>query len=367
MKKQILFLAMFVLAVFAGTNNVFAQPSTDKDFLDLVPTYCATYTPLVCGAGTGLNPLPGVEYTYTIGSSSIGKLHWFVTDDTDIITSQGAIAAAIEASDGTGNYILTADAAYNDPDNISPSVKITWKSFDGTANQVILVVYNVDDQNCTDNMEVYRIEPKYSFTLDIAGIAEDGATGGAAVEECVNPIQSATYDGTNLTVDYGTNYVFFAVNAANWMTSWMPDNFTAVSDNANSTVTVDGWAYPGDAATTGTWKTVGTDAVLATQYANNNKGFIDESCIIVRVKVDHGTTVENITNNEKITLTVNGEMVDPADGTTYGNYPDLDEPASGTDCVDDLTSDSADYLITPRPAVTATDPTPFETKVPTGN
>jgi hypothetical protein len=367
MKKQILFLAFFILVALAGINKSYGQVSTtpDADHLDAIPTYCATYTALTCGAGTGLNPLPGVSYPYTITTTSAGRLHWFVTDDANIITTQGTIdPAIIEPMDGSSPYVLTADAAYDAPTSTSLTVNITWKAFDGAANNVILVVYNTDDANCTDNMEVYRIEPKYSFTLDIAGIADAGDTGGAAVEDCVNPIQTATYDGTSqtLTLDYGTDYVFFAVNAANWMTSWMPDNFTATTDGT-SVVTVDGWAYPDDAATTGAWNAVGTDPVLATQYTNNVDGFIDESCIIVRVRVEHASTTENITA-ETINLTVNGEMVDPADGTTYSGYPDLDEPTSGTDCAPNATTDNVDIVITPRPTVAEDTPTPFETKVP---
>lgn len=364
MKKQILFLALFTLALILAGTKSYGQVSTtiDADHLDAVPTFCATYVPLTCGAGDALNPLPGVSYAYTITTTSAGRLHWFVTDDASIVTTQGAIAAAIEPADGTSPYILTADAAYNAPASTSLTVNITWKSFDGAANNVILVVYNTDAANCTDNMEVYRIEPKYSFSLDIAGIADAGTTGGAAVTDCVNPIQTATYDGTTqtLTVDYGTDYVFFSVNAANWMTSWMPS--FGVTTDGTSTATFDGWAYPADAATTGAWKPA-TDPVLATQYSNNDNGFIDEACIVVRVKVDHATTTENLTA-ETINLTVNGEMVDPADGTTYSGYPDMDAPASGTDCINDLTTDNVDYVITPRPTVAESTPTPFETKVP---
>jgi len=361
MKKQILFLPFFIAAIFAGTN-AFGQ-TTDLDYLDAVPTYCAPYVPLTCGVGDALSPLPGVPYTYTVISSSVGTLHWFVTDDASIMDVQGNIAAGIEPDDGSSPYILSADAAYDLTTNTSLTVTITWKSFNGAApNNVILVVYNVDDATCTDNMEVYRIEPKYSFTLDIAGITDAGTTGGDAVSDCVNPIQSASYDGTTLTVDYGSDYVFFAVNAANWMTSWMPGNFTASTDGT-STVTVDGWAYPDAAATTGAWNTVGTDPVLASAYASNAFGFIAEGCIIVRVRVDHGTTTENLAD-ETINLIVNGEMVDPADGTTYSGYPDLDEPASGLDCIDDLITDNADYLITPRPDIDEAGPTPFETKTP---
>ena len=366
MKKQILFLALFSLALIFASSKSYGQVSTtpDVDHLDIVPTYRATYVPLTCGAGDALTPMPGVSYAYTITTTSAGRLHWFVTDEANIVTTQGAIAAAIEPADGTSPYVLTADAAYNAPASTSLTVNITWKSFDGVANNVLLVVYNTDAANCTDNMEVYRIEPKYSFSLDIAGIADGGATGGAAVTDCVNPIQTATYNGATqtLTVDYGTDYVFFSVNAANWMTSWMPGNFTATTDGA-STVTVDGWAYPADAATTGAWKTVGTDPVLATSYANNNNGFIDEAGIIVRVRVDHASTTENLTA-ETINLTVNGEMVDPADGTTYSGYPDLDEAGVGNPCIDNLTTDNVNIVISPRPAVAEGTPTPFETKVP---
>ena len=360
---------MFTLAIiFAGTTTAWGQVSTtpDVDHLDAAATYCPTAVPLTCGTGTALNPLPGVPYDYTITSSSVGTLHWFVTDDSQIITTQGTIAAAIEPADGSSPYILTANTAYNSTTNTSATVNITWKAFDGVANNVILVVYNVDDANCTDNMEVYRIEPKYSFTLDIAGIADAGTTGGDAVADCVNPIQTATYDGASqtLTVDYGTDYVFFAVNAANWLTSWMPDDFN-VTTTGGSTATVTGWAYPDEAGPAGTWNVVGTDQVEASHYASNVDGFIGSAgeCIIVRVEVVHSTVTENLAN-EVINLTVNGEMINPQTTVYDGEYPDLDEPATGTDCIDDLTTDNMNYTITPRPTVAEVTPTPFETKVP---
>ena len=47
--------------------------------------------------------------------------------------------------------------------------------------------------------------------------------------ECVSPIESATYNqlddntpGEMLTVDYGENWVYFVVNAANFIDSWRP-------------------------------------------------------------------------------------------------------------------------------------------------
>jgi hypothetical protein len=366
MKKQIFIMMFLSLAfLFAGTN-AFGQPGTtpDLDRLDAIPTYCPPALPLACGAGSALTPMPGIEYPYTITSSSVGTLHWFVTDDATIISTQGTIAAGIELADGSSPYVLSASANYNVTTNTSPTVNITWKSFDGVANNVLLVVYNVDDANCTDNMEVYRIIPQYAFTLDIAGIADDGTTGGPNIEDCVNPIQSAIYNGTTLTVDYGTDYVFFAVNAANWQTSWLPGDF-AVKTDGGSTVTIDGWAYPANAATGGAWNTVGTDPVLASAYPAgvSNNGFVEEACIIVRVRVEHGIITENLVA-ETINLTVNGIMANPADGTHDGLYPDLEDGGTGQPCYDDLTTDNADFVLTPRPTVTEVTPDPFEPKVP---
>lgn len=364
MKKQILFLAMFALAlIFAGTTKSYAQLNPEEDHLTAVPTFCTTPKLLTCGAGDALHPAPGVSYDYTITSSSAGTVHWFVTDDANIRTTTGT-TTNIDKGDGTGDYILSSSSVYNQTGTNSLTVNITWKSFDGVANNVLLVAYNVDANNCTDNIEVYRIEPKYSFTLDIAAIADDGLSGGT-VSECVAPIVSATYSGTQLNVDYGTNYVFFAVNAANWQTSWMPDDF-AVKTSGTSSVTIEGWAYPDEAATGGAWNAVGTDQVEAAHYTTIvDNGFIGAggACIIVKVRVDHGTQTENIAN-ETINLTVNGEMLNPQTTAYDGLYPDLDEPASGTDCIDDLTTDNADYVITPRPDINESAPTPFELKAP---
>jgi hypothetical protein len=374
MKKQILFLAFFTLAlIFAGTNafGQLSQGSADLPYLDALPTYCTPATTIDCGNGTdALAPIPGQSYEYTINSpTTTGAVRWFVTDEATLISAQGTIAATIEPSDGSGNYILTADGAYDNATNTSKTVNITWKAFDGNTNAVILVVYNVDDANCTDNMEVYRIIPTYNFSLDIAAIADDGANGGT-VSDCVNPIQGATYDGTTLTVDYGTDYVFFAVNASNWNTSWMPDNFTVTTDPGTgpggSTVTVTGWAYPDEAfGASSVWNTVGTDQVEASHYASNNFGFIASECIIVRVEVVHSTLDENIVA-ETINLTVNGEMINPQGAVYDGTYPDLEDGA-GSACPDDLITDNADYTLTPRPAVTENTPTPFEDKTPNGN
>lgn len=360
MKKRILFLAFLITVLFTGMKS-YAQLNTEEDYLTGAPATCATAVPLSCGSADALHPAPGVSYEYTITSSSAGTVHWFVTDDASVMAT-GAIAAAIEPADGSSPYVLTADAAYNNAANTSLTVNVTWKSFDGNANNVILVAYNIDAAGCTNNIEAYRIKPLYQFTLDLAGILDNGAAGAT---ECVAPIVSANYDGTNLTVDYGMNYVFFTVNAANWMTSWRPENFSATSSDPASTIGTIEWALPANATTGGAWNTVGTGVVLATDYASNVNGFIGATgeCIIVRVPVTHASATETLAN-ETINLVVNGQMINPQTAAFDGLYPDLDEGGAGNPCTDDLVTDNADYVITPRPTITETTPTPFENKVP---
>jgi len=377
MKKQILILTFFTLAlIFAGMNSYGQVLNTEEDALTALPTYCVPALALTnCGTGDALAPMPGVPYDYTITIGTGQTVHWFVTDDVNVMTAQETLTGVIDPGDASGAYLLSSDAVYNAPANTSATINLTWKSFNGTLpNNVLLVAYVIDVDGCTDNIEVYRIEPEYAFTLDLAGIQDDGASHADpfAPDECVSPVQSATYDGANLTVDYGINYVYYTVNGANWQTSWQT-SLTATSDNANSVVGAPEWAYPDAATTIGGWNASGTnvDASHAAYITDGLSvdGFVDNdgACIIVRVPVTHGTASENIAD-ETINLIVNGEMVDPADGITYSGYPDLDDAALLNDpCVVDQTTDNLDYVITPRPDLIDVDPNPFETKIPTGN
>lgn len=355
---------MLIMALFFFTSNKsFGQQSNPEiDHLSAVPSYCVPAVPLVCTTGDGLTPVPGVSYTYTITVNDMGTVHWFVTDDANIMTAPSTLTGTIDPGNGSGDYILTSDPlVYNVATNTSLSIDLTWKPFDGNANEVLLVAYAVNAAGCTDNIEVYRIIPSYSFTLDLAGLLDNGTAGAT---ECVGPIQSASYDGTNLNVVYGDNWVFFTVNAANWQTSWKT-NLTATSDHPLSTLGNVEWAYP-DQAVTGPWNASGT-AVDATHYASNVNGFIGPlgECIVVRVPVPHGATMENVTD-EIINLVVNGEMINPETVAYDGTYPDLDEGAVGSPCISDLTTDNVNYTITARPDINAVTPAPFEPKTPTG-
>ncbi|WP_319500087.1 hypothetical protein [uncultured Draconibacterium sp.] len=358
MKKQILFLTVFVAALLAGMNSYGQYVNS----MTGAPT-CTPAVPLSCLSDADeLHPLPGEVYTYTITTdpATVGDVHWFVTDESDIITSATLGTPVLQPNRDVvdGDYILTASAHYDTP-GASKTIDISWKTFD-TSNEVLLVAYVEGAAGCSDNVEVYRIEPSFSFTLDVAGLLD---AGGLGAEECISPVESAVYDGTNLTMDYGENWVFFSVNAANFVDSWEP-TFSAVAANGSTIGTIE-WAYPTDAQANTNWNVSGTpvDAVVAGGAVGAGG-----ECIVVRVQVDHGSVEHNNTTAaEVVTLSIDGVMYDPAtDG--YGNaaLADLDEPASSGACVNDVT-DVATYTLTPRPALVdaipdTPNPTDFEPK-----
>ena len=378
MKKQILFLAFFVLAGLAGITTALGQMRVDPNSLDAAMASCPIAIPLNCAAGTHLTPMPGETYTYEISVSSTPTMvHWFVTDDPAVFAA-GVPTANIDADGGTGTYILDAEnGVYNNNSatpNVATSIDISWKSFDGNANEVLLVAYAIDAAGCTDNIQAWRIIPQYNFTLDIAGLLDDGTAGSA---ECASPVVSATYTGgTDLTMDYGENWVYFTVTAANWMTSWQPTFTIDQSNTATTNSLVDEvmWAYSDEADGAGATWHAATDDVEAAHYegAGATNGFVGLNgvCIVLRVHVDHtdaGSTTQNESlAAETVVIGVDGEMVNPEGGAYDGSYPDLDNGATPSDpCVNTVT-DEGIFTINPRPTITEVTPTtaagPFEPK-----
>lgn len=359
MKKQILILAMFTLAlIFAGPKSY----GQDINYLNVGTTDCPVPAVLNCAGASGseLSPLPGVTYTYTVnvvpGVTAPGYVQWFVTDESALINATGVIPGIMELNDGTSPYLLNATAlAYNSTTNTASTIDISWKSFNGTANQVLLVAYVKGNgtPGCSDNIEVWRIEPTFAFRLEIAGMLPDGTvppTGNAS--ECLTPVQSAVYNGTNLTMDYGDNYVFFVVSAASFVHSWQP-TFNVVSTGTAAGLGDLQWAYPSQAIlAAGTWNAA-TDPVLA-QDGTGAVGDAGE-CIIVRVHLDHGNVENDLLTT--VTLTVDGIMRD-VDNNNYTNpaYADLDNGANAGDPCRVGSYDSAVYELTPRPNITEVNP-----------
>ena len=368
MKKQILFLTFFVAAIFAGTN-AFGQ-NVEPDYMDAAPASCPIPTPLTCGdALNPLAPMAGQLYNYEISHTGgvNAKVHWFVTNDPAILAAE-APTANIEPDDGTSPYMLDAeDATYNIAhNNASPitttDIDISWKAFDGITNAVFLVAFVEDEVECTNNLEVWKIEPQYSFILEIAGVEDDGTVHTADnASECVSPVLSATYNLGALDMDYGQNYIYYVISAANWLHSWQP-TFTVDGAGTSSTVTTSAnveWAYSDEADGASAVWNAATAPVLAAHYTTlvqNDAIGPDGACIVARVLVDHANNPIE-TANESVILGVDGDMYNLATTSHDGTYLDLDEPVSGTDCVTTVT-DQATYELTPRPNITEVTPAP---------
>jgi hypothetical protein len=362
MKKQILILAIFVLAFFASTTVSLAQD------LNYIPaTTCAPVTLLPCASDDALHPIPGKTYTYSVAVNpgvTTGDVKWFVYNATasGTLITGGSITAAVtaaEARGGASQFLLDADIAKYNVANTSGTIDASWQSFDGITNRILLVAYVQGNGSCSDNIEVFRIEPNIAFTLDIAGLMPSGLlpVSGNAVE-CLTPVQSAVYDGTNLTMDYGDNYVYFTVTAANFVHSWTP-TFSIVGKTVTSPLALGDitWAYPAQAvlnaagAATGTWNSA-TTPILA-QAATKAVGAAGE-CIVVRVHVDHGNNENDAaTTPRTVTIGVDGVMYN-VPTTDYSNLglKDLD-PIALAPCTNTVT-DQAVYDLTSRPEVTTT-------------
>lgn len=361
MKKQILIL---FVAFFASFNLILAQEITpDPEALSAIPTYCVPAIPVAatCAPAAGPNnPIAGQLYTYevTVTNAGAATIHWFATTDPNFITSTG-LTTNIEVA-ATSPYIMAAGATYNDPGNTTPTVEITWEAFPATTD-VFLVTYVTNEAGCTDNIKVYKIEPSHLFTLDIARITNDG-TGVAAEDHCVSPVFGAVYNTTTQTVDmdFGVNYLYYVVNAANWAASWLPTFQLTATGTASTTFAVD-WAYPADANNPAGWHSTtpagniytSTDDVEPVTSGATGVGATGE-CIIVRVTVDHNQA--EVLNPMTVELAVDGVMFDQVNSNytnpLLGDIHHTDGGA-GNPCpwYDGYTNDHVSYTLTARPTI----------------
>ena len=444
MKKQILILTFFVAAILAG-NNAFGQKTYQNVIIDGDSDGINCITPVPLSGCTitapDLHPIQGVYYDYTVDQlPPNASVRWFVVNNADVTgTTVGTADSLVSIATGilpitsayidaanatTGAYEITAgnpstyilDVAdginvYNNEANTNgatattATISMAWKFFNGLSpNEVLLVAYVEDATGCTDNIAVWRIIPTPAFTLDVAAMDADGdsiapAQSTDVAQECVSPIEWAIYNsatgtidpdvtpGDSLIVDYGENWVYFVVNAANYIDSWMPTfQFTYAGGDAIPAFEAD-WAYIGDATSNaaGVWHdltgTLGatasnfttTQAVIggASSTTENTAGFsigdgnvVDAAgeCIVVRARLDWGTQIEHDEANSVLTFAVDGVSYDGDDSATTGGSSFFDARGYADLADDDCTDDNWDhdwvnYLITPRPQVEEGSPT----------
>jgi len=312
MKKQFLLL---VLAFFAiNFTTAFGQ------LVCPVPRA----VDITCLPNDAIHPMPGTLYNYIIDVPSPAgtkEYTWFVTQDKNFIVAPGTLTMNRETT--AGGFLAVTGTGYNDPATATANLSLTWKSFVYDAANPLFVVVQVRSTvagECSpNNMKVFKIEPVNSFTLDIANVGADRNTVSpyeTNINRCISDIVSATFDPTapeGILYDYGVDYLYYVVTAANFSTSWSPRLQLSGIDAKETVIAVE-WFRPTDTGfatpepmllSAGTYTATNPVPALAT---NGTVG-ADGECIIIRVTLDHtygANQYEGITD-ETITAAVDGK------------------------------------------------------------
>jgi hypothetical protein len=365
MKKQILFVAMFTLAIiFAGTNNVFGQLNPSPYTPASVPN------PLVNCVGDAQHPKAGVSYNYALDNTTAdatGYRFW-ATKDPDFISLVGANTELNQPDSLHRNYsteLFGYSASYLGQ-TATDNVDITWgpdilSRTDyqqghigaGTlANPTSTFVVGWAE-GCADNLKVWEIDPSPAFTVDIKVI--DDATkqplpyNDVSGTQCVDDVRAAKYNTTSFQVDYnfGWDTLYYEVVASNFVTSWLPTFFlTGLGDAAIQDAHID-WASSWSNARTGTFieggDITGGSFTGATPLTSVNPNTVNGVSLFVRVL---------IANNNYETLTAQSIGLSVAGQDAVGFDIDDDAlctvPANAADAADD---DETTRTIRPRPTL----------------
>lgn len=361
MKKQILILAFFVLAILAGTNESFGQALAPS-------TFTTAPRPLVNCVGDALHPKAGVPYTYTLDPGAVvpapTDYKFWATKDPDFIS--GAVTTTTNQADSlkkVAGELLNYSTNYR-TGGATANVSITWspeilagtefQSTPGAAAPAKTPTFVVGwaTNGCSDNIKVWEIDPTPSFTVDITNIAKATKLPlayDATTTQCVDLTRAAKYSATKgVDYNYGKDTLYYEVIASNFVTSWKPTFYLTGLDGTIQTADIalaSSWANMTAATpvliesgniTAGSY--AGTTALTST-VPNTTQGV----SLIVRVIISNNN-YETLAQST-IALAVAGE-----DAETF----DIDDDAVCTvpaDAADAASDDVATRTIDPRPSI----------------
>ena len=358
MKKQILFLTFFVLAVFAGMTDVFGQA------LPYSPP-----RPLSC-VDDALHPIAGKSYDYSVlvsggTDTGTGSYLWWATKDSTFISWNGTAMTyntSTALTTASGDLVATS-SNYNNTGESNDSVSITWSSdilaetgfqYTNGLDPTFVAVHYQD--SCTDNFKVYEINPINGFTVDIKNIDEatkDTLAYDVVDLQCVDIVRGATYVNGSMVYDYGIDTMYFEVVAANFSEFWRP-SFDVSGTLADQDYTLE-WGYSmADLASNTNIVTIASDATgdqrfnysagTDSVWVNTTTATDEGVSIFVRLIIKNNTE-EMLTSND-IVLAVNGQngsdQYDVVNGTATDTCADAGEDFA----------DVATQTVTPRPTVT---------------
>ncbi len=316
MKKQILILALFVMAMFASVTNSYGQ--------------CA---------GSSITPVTGVDYPYGIDVTGLvgtsPSYSWFVTMNTDLKAGE---LAPLTATDGY--FTIESGAATN-------TLHLKW-----TPKAVSGVFYVVAKYSATSssgcqvaNMKTIEVKPINMFLLAITGSTVTG--GNAQVANCAADISAIAVTAATPTVQYtyGQNTIYYEVTASGILGGWKPSiRIPALA--SDQTYASASWSSDG-----GTNWTACTG--LATTSATQDLGLAADATVanvagskyIIRLIINNNN-FETLAD-QTLAVAIDGLLPDAyAVSDVYGGGPSPDPCAEATEFYK-----TANYTITGRPTI----------------
>ncbi len=334
MKKQILFLAFFVLALLAGTSKSYGQCIPDE-----------------------LHPAAGVLYHYTTtvtgpGYTGGGTYEWFVTTNPDIKAKAKKVLA-----DG----LFSAMAGDNTKD-----VSITWTSAAvalARTTPIYVALYYFETNSVgacvAENIRALQIAPVNTFLL---AVEPTNATGTVLTPNvCAAPVLTAVVDNpadvaggednadASMVVTYDKNTLYYKITASGVNSNWKPVVRIPSLENDQTYASVQ---WSADGGTNWTDITGGTAVGGGDYTLSDVAATVAGTSYLVKLEIN---------NNNYETLA--DQVLNVAiDGTLAPDYTikDIVDPAS--DCTDEVDfGKNADGTILARPTITPGTP-PFMDK-----
>ncbi|NEW84573.1 MAG: hypothetical protein GZ094_19705 [Mariniphaga sp.] len=326
MKKQLLVLAIFVLASFANVTMSYAQ------------------------CDDALKPMAGKKYTYTISVNPTGgKFDWFVTTNPNIS------ASGIAVPNGTGaaaTDIIVAGTGYNTPESLAATIDITWTAASvknaATGTKYYLVVkYKTD---CSNNIKPWRVTPINLFQISVLNV---NSTGAAYADICRAEYVDATIGADDkVTYDYGKNAFYLKVTANNFTGNWTPKvDIIALQGSITAPQTIDSIMFSRNmsfAADSMMSITTGLASKAVSDHLADNVTTGTDEFIYIKVVIIDGKFEGIAAQTLKFNLSA----------TDIAGNGDVDVNAT---CVAVAENDNVEQVLKARPAMTPTSPSPFLT------
>ena len=327
MKKQLLVLAIFVLASFSAINVSYAQ------------------------CDDALKPMAGKKYTYSITVNPTGgTFDWFVTTDPHI-----SVAAPVANGTGAAGDIIVAGTGYNLPTSTAATIDITWTAkavADANATPTPTKYYLVVKYttSCTNNIKPWKITPINLFQIAVENV---NLTGAAYVDICrVGFVDAIIGADDKVTYDFGENALYLKVTANNFTGSWTPKvDIAALTASITAPQTIKSIEWSLTTTFTGT-----SNFDLATGLAKT--AVPDKGADNVTTGTDEFVYVKVVITDGKFEGTADQTLALNWSATDIAGNKDVDVVA-GTPCTITAVVNNVTQLLKARPAITNPNPTPF--------